>query len=131
VLALRRGLVLIDGLGVLRPLRLALPVSLLRLVLRRWLGLLPVLLGLLRLICYIGGLRRDGLDRLRLVRWLWLSGRRLVLGGRLLRSLLRRLSVLLAFVAVPLRILLDEIHLAAALRTRTHGSTSKTIVHYG
>ena len=104
-----------------------------------WLGLV----GLLRLLGR--GIRLSGLGRLLgrrlagvslllighllllglLVRGL--GGRRLVrlLGGSLLIlvSLLCRLLILLAFVAVPLVVLLHPIHLAPALRTRAHLSS--------
>jgi hypothetical protein len=50
----------------------------------------------------------------------------------LLRGMRRsRLLILLAPVAVPLRVLLDEVHLASALRARAHDSTARAIPHCG
>jgi hypothetical protein len=43
----------------------------------------------------------------------------------------RGLLVLLASVAVPLRILLDEVHLSSAFRARAHWYTTSSIRHLG
>ncbi len=95
-----------------------------------------LMLGLLVLTLLYG-------DRLRLMLAGVLSGllvRRLrllaVLRSVLVRRLLavlrhRRLLVLLAPRAVPLRVLLDEIHLASALRARAHGRTARAIPQCG
>lgn len=56
----------------------------------------------------------------------------LVLRLRLMGLLPRRgLLVLLASLAVPLRVLLDEVHLASAFRARAHGRTTRAIYHCG
>lgn len=126
------GLPILLGRGLLRLDRLLVCRLRAVLLLGRLLTRLSVLLDrrLLRLVNRLLGLRRDGLHRLGLVGGLWLGLLLPVLLCHRLR-LLHRLLVLLAFVAVPLRVLLDEVHLAAALRTRAHGRTSHTIAHYG